>query len=814
MSAIDFDRIEAVAATLDLRVPNREALEAIALHTHHHFDTVGREPPFECVIDSATGAGKTYVLAATLEYFAAQGARNFAVVTPGRAILKKTVENFTRGTERSLLPGMDTEPVVITSENFVSPAVRAAMEDDGQVKLYVFTVQALTKPSTKVGKRTHEFQEGLGAAFYARLQAAQDLIVFADEHHTYYGAAFSKAVRELDPYLLVGLTATPHPKTPASQIIYRYPLAQAIADRNVKTPVIVGRRDDLHDPETKLRDGVALIELKERAIERYCAISGKPAVNPVMLVIAQTIEEAKELEDTIKQPTFAGGRYADRVLTVTSESPEAALKELAELEAPGSPYRIVISVGMLKEGWDVANVYVLASMRASVSTILTEQTLGRGLRLPFGAYTGIEILDTLEVLGHERYEQLLAKAEVLNEQFIDYRIEATVQIDAEGHAVPASERIAVSTPIAISPDGSAHAPTGGAASPVMAALGEHAARGEEELARLEQELVPRPGIAPLRVPVLRMSTPTVDFSLADITDARPFRELGERLRSDPVGELRRVKLSARTVTGPDGLRETQMATAEAVDVVVSRGALIPLEDALRDLRARVLASAPVVSRAAEAKALGPLVEAFIEGLGEDADAVLSGYLDRVAAGFIELIVAEQRRYVGRPSYKEVVEVKELATTRVVRAQTTTDRFGAFKRGAGYEYAKSSYAQDWFDSSPERDVANILDGAKEIGHWLRLQTGDLPILWNGFGGRYNPDFIAVDTKDVHWIVEVKRDSETRSQDVRGKRDAALRWANYVNKDKLVAETWRYLLVSESNVKTAKGSWPALRNLGGG
>ena len=62
---------------------------------------------------------------------------------------------------------------------------------------------------------------------------------------------------------------------------------------------------------------------------------------------------------------------------------------------------------MLKEGWDVRNVYVIASMRSSVSEILTEQTLGRGMRLPFGAYTGIEILDTLEVVAHERYEELL-----------------------------------------------------------------------------------------------------------------------------------------------------------------------------------------------------------------------------------------------------------------------------------------------------------------------------------------------------------------------------------------------------------------------
>jgi len=39
---------------------------------------------------------------------------------------------------------------------------------------------------------------------------------------------------------------------------------------------------------------------------------------------------------------------------------------------------------MLKEGWDVRNVYVIASMRPNISEILTEQTLGRGMRLPFG----------------------------------------------------------------------------------------------------------------------------------------------------------------------------------------------------------------------------------------------------------------------------------------------------------------------------------------------------------------------------------------------------------------------------------------------
>src|SRR5207249_1845824 len=106
------------------------------------------------------------------------------------------IANFTPGHPKSLLGGMSTKPVVITAENFASPAMRATMEDQQAVKLFVFTVQALLKPQSDVGRKTHKFQEGLGKAFYEHLTTQPDLIVFADEHHTYYGAAFSRAIRD------------------------------------------------------------------------------------------------------------------------------------------------------------------------------------------------------------------------------------------------------------------------------------------------------------------------------------------------------------------------------------------------------------------------------------------------------------------------------------------------------------------------------------------------------------------------------------------------------------------------------------------
>ena len=811
---IDFNRIEAIAASIELRVPNREALESIVFETVQHYDIEGKPPPFEAVVDSATGAGKTYILAAAIEYFAAEGVRNFAVITPGRTILDKTVANFTPGHPKSLLAGMETRPVVITSDNFATAAMRSAMDDPAQVKLFIFTVQALQRPTTKAGRKTHEFQEGLGEAFYDHLQGLEDLTIFADEHHAYYGPAFSKAVRELHPWVLIGLTATPHRNTPEDQIIYRYPLAAAIADKLVKTPVLVGRKDDRTDIATKLLDGVRLLELKERAIGWWCEESGAEPVNPVMLVIAPNIDEANEIERTIQEPSFAGGRYADKVLTVHTKAADTALAQLDSLEEPDSPYRIVISVGMLKEGWDVKNVYVIASMRASVSSILTEQTLGRGLRLPFGAYTDVEILDTLEVLGHERYEDLLKKAGVLNEQFVDRRTRAVLRRNAEGKYVSTKETTEVSVSLGIDEEETAGEPPvdyGGTAR--ITDLEEHVKEAEEQLEVLDAELPPRPDLPRLRIPQLKMTAIESHFSLADITDLRPFRELGEMIAADPEDSLRRTALGARVITGSDGLRRTELVTSAAVDQVESPAMEFDLGTLRQDLISNVVNSTVVPARPSEAHPAGEIVDAFLTGVGSDPAPMLSRYYERATARLIALVTEESRKYIAPPAFENVVEVIEFGPVRKGRSTVSQDRLGTFKRGTGYlGYEKSLYAQDWFDSWPERLVANVLDSDATIDLWVRLQRGDLPIVWSS-DRTYHPDFVAIDHEGNHWLIEVKSDRDMPSDEVQEKRVAAKRWANHVNADPNVEAQWAYLLLSETDIQTAHGSWDALKRLGG-
>jgi type III restriction enzyme len=819
---INSDLVAAVANRLDLRAPNKEALETIVYRLGEHYDVDHLTSQFEAIADVATGVGKTYVIAAAIEYFATLGTRNFAVIAPGRTIVRKTQDQFSEGTVKSLLHWMEVEPLVVTSENFDTPAIATALDDDGVVKLFVFTVQSLIRPTTKSGRKTHIFQEGLGKAFYDHLQGLTDLVVFADEHHCYESPQFSRAIRDLSPYALIGLTATPKHKDDP-RIIYRYPLAAAIGDKLVKSPVIVGRQDDRSDPETKLLDGAALLQIKQEVLDAYTAVNGLEHMNAVALVVCKSIEDAKQVSEIVSSDIFYSGRYRDAVLTVHSEATnderEAMLEALDNVESPSSPVRIIVSVGMLKEGWDVRNVYVIISLRSSVSEILTEQTLGRGLRLPFGKYTEIELLDTLEVVAHERYSELLKKSGAINEKFIDLRTHIEMRKNQFGQDVPVIVTGLIELPVeeASSGDETEAAVAGGV---TLATFEGRSGDGAAQQKKTAVVLDADPDLPTLLVPRVKIREAKAIFSFAEITFnsySNPFKEFGERLAQDPTDALRRTRLGAHVKTGEDGLRYTVIETTTLTDKIHSPGKKLSLEAARNELVERIRNAQVVPSRRGQRKQLQPIIDTFMDGLTTrargKADEILSAYLDRAAYRMIELITIEQRKVTAKPQIERVTDVAVFAPVRQGRPETSRDLTGAFKKGVGYRgWKRSMYAQVWFDSRPERDVANVLDNAEdEIDFWSRLNRGDLEIAWEN--GNYNPDFIAVEKDDVHWVVEVKADNEMTSEQVQAKRLAAQQWANHVSADpKLNGMTWRYLLVRQTDVEASKGNWQALKGFG--
>lgn len=835
-------------ARLQLRKPNAAALAAVAQAT-----AANSAISLEVVCSMATGVGKTYLAAGLIDYFAAQGVRNFLIVTPGTTVQRKTVDNFTAGHPKSVIEGLDCAPVVITAENFNTGGIAAALEEDEQVKLFVFNIQGLTPPKRNAKKRTHGFTEWLGGDLYKHLSELSDLVILSDEHHTYSQdtEVFSKTVRSLEPVVLVGLTATPAPAD-LPKVIFDYPLARAIADGFVKTPVLVGRTDGSTDRELQLRDGLALLAAKQELANAWAEANGRERVNAVMFVVAESIAEADEMGELLRKPGLFEHDYTDRVLIIHSDANEDALMRLTQVEDPDSKVRVIVSVSMLKEGWDVKNIFVICSFRPSVSDTLTEQTLGRGLRLPWGAYTGQEFLDTVEVLSHERYANILARAEVLLDGLVARRLD-TAAIPSELTVTPsggnaptptAAEATASRQEIAqvsdeaqqllaaanttVSSSGGFTAPLEAVqaapglgpevidSGPAVSTAGDEgrlfadvvddvpapAVVGLEDrkhMGRKAAELKPRIVQRALDfiIPrVRRIVAEKKPLALSSIPDS-DFRALGQQMATHDRARLSRMEF--RVVEDPASPNGLKLIPTEVDSVVVIASLVeLPLEDVRRVLKQGLLAVKFVSStKPADGTAAKRLADAFIAGAGGPEK--VAPYANQAIVAMTKFLAA---RYKQNPDHFEnqMGDPAELPPERSVLRKQETNRYGAFNRAMSYMgwSPKAAYNEAWFHSEPERAFANLLDSKEStiVKTWSRLYNGDLVVEWEG--GRYNPDFVFTTTGRINYLVEVKGEDRLEDKDVLAKRKAAADWARFVTDDGSCGE-WRYLFVPQSEVR---------------
>lgn len=104
---------------------------------------------------------------------------------------------------------------------------------------------------------------------------------------------------------------------------------------------------------------------------------------------------------------FFEGRYKDKVIQVDSSKSGAEEDEMVQrllaVEGAVEPTEIVIHVKMLKEGWNVTNLYTIVPLRAANARILIEQSIGRGLRLPYGQRAGVAAVDRLSIVAHDKF---------------------------------------------------------------------------------------------------------------------------------------------------------------------------------------------------------------------------------------------------------------------------------------------------------------------------------------------------------------------------------------------------------------------------
>ena len=150
------------------------------------------------------------------------------------------------------------------------------------------------------------------------------------------------------------------------------------------------------------------------------------------MVVAKDTDHAGKLKDLIVSNAFFEGRYADKVMEIHSnqsgEEKDENIAQLLLLESPDNRIEIVIHVNMLKEGWDVTNLYTIIPLRTAASTTLREQTIGRGLRLPYGKRTGHDKADKLTIVAHDRFQEIIDEA---NKPDSIIRKENIITIDEE-----------------------------------------------------------------------------------------------------------------------------------------------------------------------------------------------------------------------------------------------------------------------------------------------------------------------------------------------------------------------------------------------
>ncbi|MDN6437848.1 MAG: DEAD/DEAH box helicase family protein [Corynebacterium nuruki] len=855
--AIAYDEaiIDIVATKFDLRTPNREALDA----TVRRLADGDYDPQTPLVVNHATGVGKTYVMGALIEYLREMGHCNIMVVTPGLVIQNKTVANFTKS-HRKYIGGFDVQPDIITPEN--QRAWRDA-RDAGQGSLadtflgsqiFVFNVQTLLAPKSTTQVTTGEtlaakqakirkFDENRGN-LYAHLQSLDDLVIFADESHLYgkSAKAFSAALTELDPAATIVLTAS---ATADDDVVYRYPLYRAIADKYVKQPVLVYRKNgykkNADGDERQLRDGLAVLRQKEAAYRRF--IQDNPdvkPVKPVMFVTCSDIDHATAVTTLLRGAGYVAD--TDAVLQVDSKHDDDATREkLDNLDAPDSPVRAVVAVSKLREGWDVSNVAVIVTLRASSSEILTQQTMGRGLRLPFGKYTGDPAIDQLDIIAHKSYRDYLKSEDVLKDFGLDDALapdEALEAVDESGIQVtPGSGE---STPddmsaaddseptdqdnATVGNDGgwlaaddddrteTAPQPPTGTGRP---AAGTRELGDDDEIAPPPQE--PAPVVIRINskfanesflFPSSSMSTHIPAFDLADITDDAVTTAAASVVAGS-------VKLDRHKIVA----RDNQITTTSLTRVT---GGSDPVTD--DHVRAELMKAAQGTRRFTvtagalrllDRRIVGPFMDAAM-----DKGAWTEKALTTARESIAKLITKVADEHDIRAARLEIdIEPRKLPIASEFVLPSTATVAGLLRDTPSAQFNTSTYYGNWdrglfdrarFDSfSAEYELAALVDGDDEVKWWKRLYREDKAhFAWTP-RNTYYPDFVVCDTDGELWIVEGKSNRDANNDEVMQKRAAAEKVMRTLTADdRFDTVRWGYLLATESDI-AASDSWDELK-----
>lgn len=829
----DENLIEELSSRFNLRTPNREALTTLA----QRLDAGEYTPLDQLMLDLATGVGKTFVMAAFIEYLNRQGHRNVMVVTPNTVVQDKTVRDFSHGSER-YIDGFHTPPTLITPDNAqgfaIAESPRSLFTTGDASMLYVFNVQQLFPPkdsgkSTATGqeaqrRKTWRWQEEYGSLM-DHLRSLDDLVVIVDEAHLFGSTAkvYRSALEELLPQATVGLTASPDKN---DDIVYRYPLWRAIKDGYVKQPVLVYRNSGYDSEERQLQDAMSLLALKEKAYAGWRAThpETKPT-KPLLFVVCSDVAHATETAARLRTASFTGSDVA--VLQVDNEHDDAATQNfLRYLDAGHSPVRVIVSVNKLREGWDTKRIAVMCTLRAMGSDVLTQQVMGRGLRLPFGELTGVEAIDELDIISHKSFVTLLKTENVLREFGIDSeervapdQVLAKPGTKHEPNISPAAGRASTDNPQTTTVGAQGEATGAGtcpAATSAADVLGSKGLDDDEDIAgdadifqQVTVSINPQFSGTTFLFPATAMEKTIAPFELADIS-TEAVAAAAKRTRNTSE-YLERTKIVADADKAGEGAITAQNADRVAVESLRQSEAEVRTELIRRVLTTGIVSTDPENRNQLTHR----IVPTFMEHAGIEAWTEKAKF--SAAEELRSLVVAEMKKAASHARAKTTITPVELPINdsftldfgrkileRLTVTPTSTKSTTGFREREYYgPWSKGLFEAATFDSfSGEYRLAEILNFDPDVVWWKRLYPHEGAVVAYTPQNDYYPDFVVQAADGTHWIIEGKSKQGRDDEIVQRKKDAAEKAIRLLaGKPEYLNQAWGYLIAYEDNIAKA-------------
>lgn len=814
----------------------------------------------------ATGVGKTRLMGAFITYLYLQkGIRNFFILAPGSTIYEKLIEDFGnpafyKYVFNGIAEFVHNQPRIITGENY---AQQGRLFSEQEIRINIFNIQKFNRDTTEANRgaekgkapRIKRLSEYLGQSYWDYLSKLDDLVILMDEAHRYHGDASKNAINELKPVLGLELTATPIGQDGVAfrNVVFEYSLAQALVDgKYVKSPAIATRKNfnarGMSEREIeiiKLEDAISIHQDTKNELEIYAANNNVKLVKPFILVVCKDIAHANEIHELINSDDFFEGQYKDKALQIDSstKNDDFIAPQFLSLEHPDNKIEIVIHVNMLKEGWDVTNLYTIVPLRAANASILVEQTIGRGLRLPYdGKRTGDDKIDKLTVVAHENFEKVIEAAQdpnsVLNKMnFIE--IDET-ELKEKTEVVVAKESIQTKFEdeqkeihkIAEPEKKQKAQNTLDAKKAIINVLPDfNTMQGVRKVEDLNKEEVKRKVIRQVEQ---NLNTGQLNmFSKQIVEEAEAIYEKMVTEYKNNIIEIPRMDLVQGDVT----------ASFKAFDLDISGINYTALEQEiirmdLRDgkhvetLKAKAsgsygnpvkliiaeLINYPEIDYDDNSDLLYQLAtqafEALKNNIPNDKELNLTVYqfktaiAEKIYTQMKEHFVLSTPEYIA-PKVFPFVRIEQWSFSALVNKGYRDYRdiinptkdipkyvFRGFEKACHFDYK--------FDSKAEQDLSFVLDNDKDVLKWMRPAPNQFRIYWDNNSKRYEPDFV-VETSSTIYMIEVKRSDQTEEQSVVAKKEAAVRYCKHATDftSQNEGKAWQYLLIPHNEVSRTSG-----------